>query len=395
LIEKNFKPIMKKQKRILILTGAGSAYPWFKDGIKVTTNAITSEIIKDPFCKTIYDELQKQYAPEFRDSINFETIINAIERVFLYYRGRQDHFDSDFSALFCPEDVIQKKFPLREGHEDKNQTAVDIAELFEQLINTISRLISQYDEQLKSGENKMNSKLCKFLELIRSEKNCIRSYTTNYDQMFIDVTKESANKLSFFDGFDAKTNGYDLERILDSDLEDCYFNLHGSIYWENSELSIPIGYRMVKVDIPFNDNFNPQRFRVKESNPNEPFIESPIITGFNKLQRINQEPFNAFANAFYRDCHKADFFIFIGFSFNDSHINNVLSNVDWNRKKVLIIDNKKDKRFKGIQYFDVWCNESIEPDLINKERKVNLYNKGFEKFLKEFPKILIECGIEL
>jgi hypothetical protein len=131
-----------------------------------------------------------------------------------------------------------------------------------------------------------------------------------------------------------------------------------------------------------------------ESNPNEIIISSPIITGYNKLQRINQEPFNAFAHAFYRDCHRADIFIFIGFSFNDSHINNVLSHVDWKEKKVLIVDSKKDKSFRGIQNFDAWCSEDINPDIIDKERKVNLYNKGFEEFLKEYDSVFEGSGIE-
>ena len=34
---------MKKAKRILILTGAGAAYPWFANEVKVTTTTITDE----------------------------------------------------------------------------------------------------------------------------------------------------------------------------------------------------------------------------------------------------------------------------------------------------------------------------------------------------------------
>jgi len=388
---------MKKQKRILILTGAGAAYPWSKG--KVTTETITKGIIKElvgsekpNFFKSIYDKLENQFADKTIGALNFETIINAIECIFLYYRGRQDPFDSDFPVLFDPKDFIQQRFHLRENQWDKDQAAVDVGKLFEELMNSISRQIVFYDDELKLPDNEMNSYLCQFLEFIRSEKNCIRSYTTNYDQMFIDATKERSKTVSFFDGFNS--GDHDIRKIIKSDRIPCSYNLHGSIYWDYFKVTNGI-YKIVLQDSPFHRNHNNNGFPVEESNPSEPFIGSPIITGFNKLQRINQEPFNAFANAFYRDCHKADIFIFIGFSFNDSHINNVLSHVDWKGKKVLIVDNGKDKSYEGIKNFDAWCNEDINPDKIDKERKVNLYNKGFEEFLKEHPSVLKECGIKL
>ncbi len=384
---------MKKAKRILILTGAGAAYPWFANEVKVTTTTITDEIRNDKFCNEIYFELFSQYAPAEKDSINFETIINAIERIFLYFRGRQDHFDSDFPALFCPKEIIQNYYPLKEDHEDKNQSAYDIGKLFEELINTISRQIVFYDNKLKRSDNEMNSYLCQFLEFIQSEKNCIRSYTTNYDQMFIDATKELSKTLSFFDGFNS--GDYDVRKIIKSDRIPCYYNLHGSIYWDYIKDKND-NKKIKKQGFPFHEKINYNRFPVEESNPNEPFVGSPIITGFNKLQRINQEPFNAFAHAFYRDCHKADIFIFIGFSFNDSHINNVLNHVDWNGKKVLIVDKcDNPANHKGVQNFENWCGESIVPDQFDAERKVNFYNKGFAEFLKEYSSVIKECGIEL
>lgn len=381
---------MKKAKRILILTGAGAAYPWSEG--KVTTGSITKEIRKDEFCEDIYQELWNQYANETKGSINFETIVNAIERIFLYYRGRQDHFDSDFPALFDPKEIIQNYYPLKEDHEDKNQSAYDIGKLFEELINTISRQIVFYDNKLKRPDNEMNSYLCQFLEFIQSEKNCIRSYTTNYDQMFIDATKERSKTLSFFDGFNS--GDYDVRKIIKSDRIPCYYNLHGTIYWDYIKDKND-NKKIKKQGFPFHEKINYNRFPVEESNPNEPFVGSPIITGFNKLQRINQEPFSAFSHAFYRDCHNAEIFIFIGLSFNDSHIKNVLSHVDWTGKKILIVDNGKDKSYKGIQNFNAWCNEVIDPDKIEPKRKANLYNNGFENFLNEYPSVLEKCGIEL
>lgn len=385
-------------KRILILTGAGAAYPWFRDGIDASTKTITAEILKDPFCKIIYDELQSQFAPNFKDSINFETIINAIERVFQYYRGKQPPVNSDFPILFNPSDLITNHF---EG-KDPNEIPVIIYNVFRTSIEKISRLVEFYDALIKQSQNSVNVLLKDFLCDMKVKENLLRSYTTNYDQMFIDVTQKSILKL--FDGFNYPTKDgskeYILSEIDNSEMHDCFFNLHGCIYWHWKYI-FPWDKGITQFElqqIPFNYSFSNdlRKDPLIETNPNEIHISSPIITGFNKLQRINQEPFNAFANAFYRDCHKADIFIFIGFSFNDSHINNVLNHVDWTGKKVLIVDKcEKPKNHKGVQNFENWCGESIVPDQFDAERNVNFYNKGFEKFLKGYSSVIEECGIKL
>lgn len=233
-----FEKNTNSTKRILILTGAGAAYPWFpkgEDPVEVTTKTITGEIIKEPFCRMIYDELQRLYAKEVNNSINFETIINALERTFLYYRGRQGHFDSDFSALFSPKEFISNYYPLKDVQEDKDQIVADIASQISKQIELVSKLISFYDDVLKQPENEMNKSLYAFLKFIKSRNNILRSYTTNYDQMFIDVSNKHPKQISFFDGFDHKTKFFNLNKILKSNRIDCYYNLHGSIYWDSHE----------------------------------------------------------------------------------------------------------------------------------------------------------------
>lgn len=391
---------MIKQKRILILTGAGTVYPWFNNNFKVTTESITEKIRKNDFCDNIYNELQKHYDPIFKEFINFETIINVLERIFLYYRGRQDYFDSDFPALFVPKEIVTKFFPLE---SDKDDVVVKIYNLFCELIIKITEEIFLYVGSINSPKKVVTSKLLSFLKYVKSKNNIIRSYTTNYDQMFVDIYKNRKPQPPF-DGFILNKNDsfwdYDLRRIQDSDSEDCYYNLHGSIFWHwrHSEDQSVEKSRFYKTesciqDREFHIGSELRKDSIQKSNPGEPYLLSPIITGYNKLQRINQEPFNSFAHAFYHDCHKADIFIFIGFSFNDNHINNILSHVDWSGKKVLMIDFKKNKDFRGIQIFESWCNENIEPDKTDRNRIVNLYNNGFENFLNEYSSVLEKCDI--
>jgi hypothetical protein len=72
----------------------------------------------------------------------------------------------------------------------------------------------------------------------------------------------------------------------------------------------------------------------------------------------------------------------------------VLSHVDWDGKKVLIVDKcDNPANHSGVQNFKIWSGDSVVPDQLEEDRKVNLYNKGFEEFLKEYASVFEESGI--
>lgn len=86
---------------------------------------------------------------------------------------------------------------------------------------------------MRMWKRKMES-FVPFLNILKKEGNIQRTYTTNYEQMFMDVTK-SSSVINFYDGYKGSIRNsiseFELSKILKSDRIDCCYNLHGSIYW--------------------------------------------------------------------------------------------------------------------------------------------------------------------
>ena len=89
---------MKSNKKVLIFAGAGATIPW--GGVK--TSAITNDLIgTDGFFRLIKENL----SISLKEDVNFEDIINAIENLFLYYRGKQKPVD--WQQGFCGSDATR------------------------------------------------------------------------------------------------------------------------------------------------------------------------------------------------------------------------------------------------------------------------------------------------
>ena len=374
-------------KRILFLLGAGAAYNWF-DGITgITTNSITTKICcHHKLCCVLYHKIKEQ-----NNNVNFENIINAIENLYHYYFGSKDYIDFDNSILFEPTKEIQNYFKDRLN----NEIVMELADLFEDCISIIIKEIGHYDCLIKSPNSPNNNRFLKFLKFTKAENNIIRAYTLNYDQMFLDI--DYRNEMKFYDGFqneyviekpigfNQKYYQFDVNEILNHTNDNCFYNLHGSIYWSKRNGSEKKGFnpRIVKSSEVFNDlewkNMNLGSNH--QTNPNERILHSPIITGFKKLQRLNLEPFNAFWNSFYLDCHQADVYVFIGYSFNDPHINNVLASAQLTNKKVLIVD--RDLKNTNLQSIIGDDFNVVIDNRANSKGNIRLCNEGISDFLEK------------
>jgi hypothetical protein len=331
---------------------------------------------------------------ESNNKPNFESIINAIENLYHYYFGKKDFTDYDNSIIFEPCDDIQKYFDGLTNDE----IADKLASLFERCIEIVISKIEKYNNAIKSKpKSENNEQFLKFLKFSKSESNIIRAYTLNYDQMFTDIDYE--NDMKFFDGFlsdkiEERPSGfkqnyqqYSVKDILSRSNVNCFFNLHGSIYWIKRYDRIANKQVYAKSSEVFNglEWGNMHKGSNTASNINERILHTPIITGYNKLQRLNIEPFNAFWNSFYLDCYSADVFVFIGYSFGDSHINNVLSSANITDKKILIVDlnpQKDKKNFKLESIIGSDFNDIIDNG-VNKKGNIRYFSEGITHFLEQ------------
>jgi len=425
--------MQKIKKRILFLYGAGATVDW--DGPKTTQ--MTECIIKDDRFITnnnktwgsfIYDLLLEYY--EEKEKINFETIIDFVETLLMYYdlktrTGAENLTTKSYlPALFKENNEIKKLFSIKaintlHSYEedivvnDVNKKALLYHVYHNFLIIIKGQIFYDKIDSFKDKKfSKLNESYINFINYI-CEKYIKRAYTLNYDNLFPCICKGLTN---FFNGFSSKlykniycenysnTYDYDLEGILYSKKnENTFFNLHGCIYWRKNHY----GNGFLSYD---NNNAENSYFAGSitsganvlegERNSGEYIIDSPIITGFKKIQKLITEPFNSFQTSFKLDCMESDMIFAIGYSFSDQYINSLLKTSLQYKSKIIISVNYIENADKNepslfltnpliqkvkVLFFDNNIEHVDKGDYLvfkqNDEVKMYLFYKSFKDFL--------------
>lgn len=395
---------MKTIDKVLLFTGAGVNFPW--NG--ATSEAITKKLTDN---NRFYSLIKEHLSKNIERPINFEDIISTIDNLFLFYRGKQHLIDSEIPIIF---EVKSDLAEYINRHCFAGNQLDFIEEMFYGAINIIVKQISDYSIIIdEKGES--NDLLADFLKRI-NKNNIIRAYTTNYDRLFIDVCNQSKNhKITFSDGFIIDTNikssgsenidegerlrGLRLENVLNQRNINCYYNLHGSIYWDWNHEEKQFMLAIKPIDLHLH-SVNLRKDSIETGNPNEPFLLSPIITGFKKTQRLSLPPFNAYNNSFFNDCLECDTWLIIGYSFSDSHLNNLMKTAISHRReipKIIYIDKQDGNNLKNgynlnanfqdifnSQVYKIFDKYKHLDDYLfcSNDNKIFLYFDGFETFLK-------------
>jgi hypothetical protein len=387
-----------KSLRNVIISGAGAVIPW---GAPKTMD-LTDLLIKDKvFVNDNNETIGSFLFKKLKEKLiypNFETILHFIEYLYQVKIPRYEINNSnfDFSDFFILDNSILNELELFENSPiNKRKTfyrsyLIDTAlgknklidnkffysELYLHFIYLIKEEIKKYDCN-KTIENtayeQVNKDFDKFIKSIKADKNIIRYYTLNYDYLPLKLSS-----IKLFDGYDEEGN-IDKRKIIKSTNIDCYYHLHGS-----NELNL-LGKKSSQ---------NMGTKNQEDFNQNE-MIYSPIISGFNKLDRIHSEPFRHFNNQLIIDCYKADVLYIIGYSFGDMHINNAINcTMQKGRTKIVYVDFIKNFEYDSIESLNSKFHHSqplddyIPPYPIENysyiSNKLELHLKGFEEYLKCF-----------
>lgn len=419
-----------KRGRIVFLYGAGAMLPWKSP----TTSELTSLVRNSGFKTTdnnttitefIFQELLKnRYS---KDDINFETLINLIEELIVYY----SYFDSTKkipSLLSC---ILTAKFEdeifnfsvkggeVKHGYQLQIPKGVNydfsnfaynnetpkqffLLHLLNEILTDISARISKYayhtsGHSVLDTENSVSKLFCKWKTTL-AERNVLRLYTLNYDRVFKTLLEK--NGISLFEGSDYEENismdvylRANIPKILNDVNSHSYYNLHGSAYWEVIDLNknqLPNPEIAMTASLNLPSNNNPASFQIEKG---KTLLVTNIITGYQKVQKSSIPPFKQMHSAFDSDCCFADEIYIVGYSFGDEHINqSIKTAIRYNEKlKINIVDpnfikNNMDYEF-AIKFFPYRNSNNINP----KKKTESLYSyfdddflvytKTFEEFL--------------
>ncbi|MCC5916476.1 MAG: SIR2 family protein [Cryomorphaceae bacterium] len=422
--------------RTVILFGAGGTLSWNspktneltelvrKSGFKTTDNKTTiTEYLFQSLLKNGYSE----------DDINFETIINLIEELIVYYScfDNEKKLPSLQSCLLSPNfeneifNFSVKGGEVKHGYKLQIPLGIDyeysdyaynnetpkqffLLHLLNKILTNISSEISEYayhthGDSVIDMSSSVSMQFCEWMTTL-SKRNTLRLYTLNYDRLFKILLERSG--LSLFEGFDCeeiipldKNISANVPKILSDKNCNCHYNLHGSAYWEVLGLDknqLPNPEIVLTPFINYQVNGSPASFQIEKG---KTLLVTNIITGYQKVQKANITPYRQMHSAFDNDCCFADEIFIIGYSFGDEHINQCLKTaIRYNPKlKITIIDpyfikNEMDSQF-AIKFFPYRQTGDLKPIKIEEnlysyfDDAFVVYTKGFDEFLNTVTKV--------
>lgn len=263
------------KKRTVLLLGAGAVIDWKGPSTCELTKSIreTGFFCIDNETRITEFIYQKLICNGYdKNDINFETIINVIEELIIYYSSfncdkktpslLNVFFKSPFEEYLLnfsvKGGVIKHGFKLEipKGDEYKSQHIGALnnetpAQYFFQLLlanllTTINARISKYAlhrndtyTNLNTKDNKdINSLFSKWIKQLNPNENILRTYTLNYDRIF-KILSLNSGVIEIFEGFECGKNielgekiPANIPRIITDFNCHCHYNLHGSIFWK-------------------------------------------------------------------------------------------------------------------------------------------------------------------
>jgi len=290
-----------------------------------------------------------------KDEVNFETIINVIEELIVYYSefNSKNQTPSLLAAFLISkfEDKIFNysikggvrthgyKLNIPKGvnydfsnhsYNNENPNQFFLQHLISLLLTEINNRISNYAYHTPShsvidAESENSLLLRKWMKK-NNDEFILRLYSLNYDRIFKNILAK--DDIDFFEGFDnpeAATLSNPIKpnvlKILSDFDSNTYYNLHGSTFWkvnarDSSQLLNPEIVFNGAPNLAINDTSS-----VIQIEKGKTILVSNIITGYQKAQKSMITPFKQMHYNFDKDCMFANELCIVGYSFGDTHIN--------------------------------------------------------------------------
>ena len=304
---------MKRKKRVLVLTGAGASLEFGAPSTAKLTEAIETRVCADAWMQQCggdhaYLEISKTLAGYLQggaEAVNFERVYHCAHELLSTFKPIPRAMN-EYRPLLVP-------FVTR-------RIAVD-EQALRALVESMAKFIF---EELSAVCNKPEASLdplTSFLAKLR-EDHITRIYTTNYDDFLLQATPD------LYTGFDSAPSpgpkSFDSRAFWQATDADSVFHLHGSVHLG---FDIP-QKRDVDLDALywFDDRAKALPHASyggsgKRQMDGSQIMPTAVITGFDKLPRLQQPPLSHYYASMARDALTADIIYVIGSGLGDLHLN--------------------------------------------------------------------------
>lgn len=391
------------KKNITIVTGAGLTAG--KDFFRITTAGLTKDFVAynhtdltndkelmsfiySEFC--FWNKLDPAEIDNNLSQINFETILQMIEELFSYIEdAERTHHRHKFqnsvkNSVYSLNRRLYFRINQVRNPKWENSSYFFIEKIFNHLIDEIVRQINPHNNDADNGgmlgfKNFLNTQF-------DEDEYSRRVYTLNYDNWL----NRHGN---YFDGF--VSGKFSTKEVINNRVIDCHYNLHGCILWDIQLVCEKLDNPKERKHIQSFDGYTISR---------EALLPSPIISGYNKLTRINSSPLLEIFHSLTSDCLNANKVLIIGYSFSDPHVNNNLKFVNCDTRIIVVVyydktcltDNKSDfhrvtwelMQIFGSQFTTPTIRAGLNYTIDSDDQRVSIFINGIgQSFYDEYPNI--------
>lgn len=300
------------KKRAVVLFGAGASVEYGVPSTAKLTEAIQRKITADDWMKLsggdkafstikagLSDYLQKP------GIVNFEHIYHCVHELIYSFAPSLGAFD-EFRPLLLPFVT--------------NNTGLDERALRSLAQKLVEVIFAEISASCSSSPITLDP-LAHFIETLRAQY-ITRIYTTNYD----DFPLQAVSNL--YTGFDANSRPgpkpFEIDDFWRKENVDSIFHLHGSVHMG---FPFPSHHNGEIGDLCwFDDRAEALKYASYSGSDNRRMdgsgvLRSAVITGLDKLSRLQQRPLSHFYSAMARDMMSADIIFVIGSGLGDLHLN--------------------------------------------------------------------------
>jgi len=302
----------EKRKRALLLVGAGASIDFGVPSTQKLTNIIANKIANDSWMQrsgadSAFKEIQATLGAYYQggvEAVNFEQIYHCAHELLFTFSPGESAVNAYRPALF--------PFLTRRITADEN-SLIDLKQgIISEAYNVISTACGKPQNSIKSLSN--------FIENMRSNF-LTRIYTTNYDDFILQAAPD------LFTGFEAAPSTgparFQGKDFWNAAAKDCLYHLHGSIHCGFSHsVKTPrwaeLFWYRERDEALRNAFYLGTADRRMDGSTVDP---TAIITGLDKLSRLQRQPFSYYYSSFNEDVLRADIILIIGYGLGDLHLN--------------------------------------------------------------------------
>ncbi|MDR1180822.1 MAG: SIR2 family protein, partial [Bacteroidales bacterium] len=321
----------------LLCNPAKSIYSWIQEKDKYRNPCIPE---KDQYGNPCIQEKKYQYG-------NFESNLYMIECLW-----RILNKSSKFPLKrFVSEECINNQIPPVLYYNEEKMTDKDFLNLYKSLISRLNIHFIEKSKELKDKKSEELNRLKSFFDKLQ-EKFDISYVTTNYDNVL--TTRFPCNRTGF--DKDGKFN----RRLLFNEKWNYGIHLHGSVFFDmksNKETNNLFQIYWNENLDNFNSNYKSPLGNSDKETKEGFVLNSTIIAGYDKVNQILREPFLSYFSMLEKLVYESDAILFIGYGFQDDHVNSVFSMLKSDlskQRKVVVIDKKEGLFTMERQDTDLW-----------------------------------------